>query len=127
MLAHELRRLNYIIVEGKIHKIVSIDENKIGTKRHDQISDFPIYKNYLDASWVEPIPLTEEMLLKCGFVKDITSIKLSCNNINLNIRYDSNSIRIGFGDYYRLKHIKYLHQLQNLYFALTNEELQIEL
>ena len=75
-------------------------------------------KNY------KPIPITEEILLKCGFERHITidiypTFVLKMINVNDGIVYVCN---LGF-----LNHIKHLHQLQNLYFALTNEELKIEL
>jgi hypothetical protein len=82
---------------------------------------------------LQPIPLTEEWLLKFSFrnkVKEseyyIVIDKLSVSN-GLFICYDivDKSCSIGqlrhfshqFGEY------KYVHQLQNLYFTLTNEEL----
>lgn len=75
----------------------------------------------------EPIELTEEILLKCGFEKTIvnTMIKAWLNfSFYLTIRDD--------GDlFYEWKggniQVKYLHQLQNLYFSLHNKELEIEL
>lgn len=72
---------------------------------------------------IEPIPLTEEILLKCGFNfwGGITSY---CD------REDFWSIKMEDGrfeiEYVELE-IKHLHQLQNLYFALTGKELEIEL
>jgi len=68
----------------------------------------------------KPIPLTEEWLLRFGFesllsgagyVKNYTEI--GCNHNGLNI--------IASG----LK-IEFVHQLQNLYFALTGQELTIK-
>lgn len=79
----------------------------------------------------EPIPLTEEILLKCGFEKELDNSMVKNNvAIFLDKRFKTNlflkdnqenkwhSINIK---------IKYLHKLQNLYFALTNEELEINL
>lgn len=96
----------------------------------------------------DPIPLTSEILEKCGFYilhhmgilqptfgldndselffsfDDETPFCVyDCSKDN----YDEN---IEIGSFYtetHLHHIKYLHQLQNLYFALTGEELKIEL
>lgn len=61
-----------------------------------------------------PIPLTPEILEKCGFEK------CSCGGWKHGIhisKYDNGKL------YYKTVIIKYLHQLQNLYFALTGEEL----
>lgn len=71
----------------------------------------------------EPINLTEEWLLKFGFkrfpwglVKDNLLFKddLKCSYIIL---------QVGNGFEAKVKHV---HQLQNLYFALTNKELNYE-
>jgi hypothetical protein len=68
---------------------------------------------------VEPIPLTEEWLLKFGF--EIT------NNFQTKDRfqtYKKNDI-IWFEYGYIVIELKYVHQLQNLYFTLTGEELKL--
>lgn len=76
----------------------------------------------------QPIPLTEEILLKCGF------IKLDKEDYFYILQYDMN-LKIGEDlkliAWYDLAlnnvKIKYLHQLQNLYFALTGSELNVKL
>jgi hypothetical protein len=88
-------------------------------------TEFYLLKN----AWVgisnnlEPIPLTEEWLLKFGFVyhDDDGIITYSRDNIVIFQRY-----RLDF--YFELSNYKdaeleYVHQLQNLYYALTGEEL----
>ena len=80
----------------------------------------------------EPIPLTEEWLLKFGFdfsvdtwyLKGVAIWETECCDAKGNEE-------IGF--FYELRdvgmmdmNIKYVHQLQNLYFALTGEELKIK-
>jgi hypothetical protein len=71
----------------------------------------------------QPIPITEEWLLKFGFKKYITgdiypTFTKNMLNWNDGIFY---LIRYGF-----INHIKHVHQLQNLYFALTGIELTIK-
>lgn len=79
----------------------------------------------------EPIPLTEEWLLKFGF--EYSSFY---GNYKIKAGNYSNSIKLYEGEWcynnddsdagcYFVTTIKYVHQLQNLYFALTNEELTI--
>lgn len=68
-----------------------------------------------------PIPLTEEWLLKFGFERNILEAKH--NSI---IYYSENNIGIkGMLGTVKPSVCKYVHQLQNLYFALTGEELTI--
>ncbi len=76
----------------------------------------------------EPIPLTEEILLKCGFEYEGNSLLINIQGGE--ISYEYGCIYLGMGHYYQESNqleIKHLHQLQNLYFALTVEELNIEL
>jgi hypothetical protein len=74
------------------------------------------------------IPLTEEWLLKFGFYKDVefdNTFNLPFNVLNgfttISIDVRANVILL---DNLELT-IQYVHQLQNLYFALTNEELTL--
>lgn len=65
-----------------------------------------------------PIPLTEEWLLKMDFVnfgKRWTHSKLSLDIIQ----------GVGFYMQYVRLEINYVHTLQNLYFAITGEELNV--
>jgi len=89
----------------------------------------------LKSTWydIKPIPLTEEILLKCGFEKlgeTILFIDLECGSIYYNDELEK-GISISIGEYCSrgicFENIKYLHQLQNLTYALTNQELNIEL
>ncbi|OPC36155.1 hypothetical protein [Elizabethkingia miricola] len=80
--------------------------------------------NATDIEYLEPISLTEEWLLKFGFEK---SESLSnCTKITNGYKFDFAGGEVLYLDSIRLKHIKYVHQLQNLYFALTGEELTIK-
>ena len=67
----------------------------------------------------EPIPLSEEWLLKAGFelVNKIGAIKRLRKNQLFQIRMIENEI------FYEHKRLDFVHELQNLYFALTCEEL----
>jgi hypothetical protein len=112
MKANELRIGNYILLQGvtKPTQVWIIDTTEQSTRTK-----------------ASPIPLTEEWLLKFGF-----EIKL--DNFNWNAGIGINEIgdfklalrhTDNFGWFYksRCTPIKYVHQLQNLYFALTGEEL----
>jgi len=75
-----------------------------------------------ERSWCKPIPLTEDILLKCGFEKDGTTYH---NQIAIYHIYDNFTYNVNYFEHDNLIEIIYLHQLQNLYFALTNIELEI--
>lgn len=80
---------------------------------------------------IEPILLTEEWLLRFGFEKDYNSWILKINGGRIAIipqaDYYNFAIWSGLGmhdDYAFISQIKFVHQLQNLYFALTGNELK---
>ncbi len=88
--------------------------------------DFELMELSPDSNDYHPIPLTEEWLLKLGFVKrgiyyhfphhDIFKLEQYKKKNAYWLRYHSESI-----DCVR---INYVHSLQNLYFALTGMELE---
>ena len=97
-----------------IHNLVSLSEN--------------------DKEWeFLPILLTPEILEKCGFKTN----KLKNLFKRVSKKTEGMKSEVHLHDYYEEKKyyyllgsniiITHLHQLQNLYFALTNEELIIEL
>lgn len=75
----------------------------------------------------EPIPLTEEWLLKCGFYyTDDDNVFLALpvfKNFELNSDKSNDFSTVSFRINNNLKEIEYVNQLQNLYFSLTGEEL----
>lgn len=81
-----------------------------------------------NCNYIKPIPLTEEWLLKFGFNKEPDkSFTKRDIAIFLDKRFSSNLfMQENQGDFtwfsYECK-IEYVHQVQNLYFALTGEEL----
>jgi hypothetical protein len=92
-------------------------------------SKFPLK----DGWGIEPIPLTEEWLLRLGFKKRVTighSVQyfIGINPVTQDWLFDivwQDSQEFPF---YRNGHFKiqHIHQLQNLYFALTGGELTIK-
>jgi len=136
MQANELRlgNLIYSPIEKEIVKLVAIEQGNrpitLGKMGTSSFSGFDC---------LEPIPLTEEWLLKLGF--QIRDKKYSLNYGGESMRFAilENDIRNPFilyfhgrfgynlnegrknGDYC----IEYVHELQNLYFALTKKELEI--
>lgn len=76
-----------------------------------------------------PIPLTPKILEKCGWVenKEMMFTFILPNGYFTCIPQPSaNAFIIKYKNDHIAK-IKYLHQLQNLYFALTGEELEVKL
>lgn len=74
----------------------------------------------------DPIPLTEEWLLKFGFecLDSRRYQKKYRRNYSIDGFMTSESFMVGLGS--ALTKLEYVHQLQNLYFALTGEELVVK-
>ena len=88
------------------------------------------YPNVLFESEIYPIKLTEEILLKCWFKYESNHdwYELNVNNITLSINCDGEAYYYDDEEFmwvHILKTTEYLHHLQNLYFALTGQELDI--
>jgi len=117
MKANELRIGNLVYLNDKQkvweildgHEIDEINENKT----------------------VEPINLIEEWLLKFGFIKNQNVFWISISSIKAEIhieQYSKEFVTIVRSDFSELIlcPVKYVHQLQNLYFALTGKELEVK-
>lgn len=85
----------------------------------------------------DPIPLTKEILLKCGFTiggeggilnQDLLGISLPIDSAVNGILQDKsgNIVIVGSEFKYTEPKIEYLHQLQNFWFTNTNQELPIK-
>jgi len=80
-----------------------------------------------------PIPLNDKWLLNFGFEVDDINWEYWKELDKFSLMYDARSCVVYINDGYGYEGasipntIKYVHQLQNLYFALTNEELTLKL
>jgi hypothetical protein len=109
------------------------EELRIGNWVKDENGPYQIKGEHLDEdnfptiqTW--EIPLTEEWLLKFGFVKQMVwtfSIPL-VGNLEMIYYLGEKGWSIGNQSYSSFSNLKYVHQLQNLYFALTGKELTIK-
>ena len=130
MNANELRIGNLIQKNDEICEVSSIhSDSTIRIFNDDKTDTFGCFALRI----FNPIPLTEELLLNFGFEKDDVFDKIFTYLPLHDLCMDKLSFRKseGFICYYGikyrtlLKHIQYVHQLQNLYFALTGEELVV--
>jgi hypothetical protein len=76
---------------------------------------------------ISPIPVTEKFLIKLGFKKSDFYEKGKVKEYELGdfLVYTYDEIEVYFGALVEVK-LKYVHQLQNFYFALTGIELVLE-
>jgi hypothetical protein len=145
MKANELRIGNYVCVTEKHPLKVKIINDSDGIM--STVSDNSIFITTASLLAYKPIPLTEEWLLKFGFKKNIEdewdeSLTVDVDNpvFLYNWTYNISDVFSFYSDfcYSETKtelcfefestgvNIKYIHQLQNIYHALTGEELTIK-
>ena len=133
MKANELRIGNWIKYEDKLVQVVQLSSLMILCQRDE--NQFLVN---CAPKVFQPIELTEEVLVKIGFGKRNDCYTLSNEYIFFVYYKDSFKQELlasvkRKGKYYyntnELKNydIKYLHQLQNAYYCLTGQELNIEL
>ena len=115
MKAIELRIGNLVTIDGNVVEIYEIAHGVI------EIANGMEPYSIND---IEPIPLTKEWLVKFGFEKpsyswngDIFHLsEWGQSPLNWCVAMNKNGAML-------VQKLKYVHQLQNLYYALTNQEL----
>ena len=93
-------------------------------RRRLTLEDFA--REYRDQDFfnqLRPIYFTDEVLEKCGFENKDREYKLPY--FHPRCYFDGGKLFVEFGEY--STSLKYLHQLQNLYFAHMDKELKVEL
>ena len=124
MKANELRIGNYIEFDSSVRTLVKEDEQGFIEVRSIGESGVNEWSDYGASGCVsnpKPIPLTEEWLIKFGFEKQ-NAMFYEFNKHQIRLIGDEVPYWI---DSSYITNIKHVHQLQNLYFALTGEELKI--
>lgn len=120
--AHEVRIGNIVMWNGKPTKLSALHI-------------YTMFDAQDEAEEGSPIQITPEILKKAGFVStgsgDDFHNGILWNTPNENYKYCEDGYIVDncgyYGHYCDIGDVSYLHQLQNLYFALTGEELTIAL
>lgn len=139
--ANELRIGNWITEEilGRVEIATVAPNQVIVLVNHMDVDRKESKKNItLALSEIKGIPLTAELLEKAGFILTDDGIspyhKLVLNrteaisiedDFSFGLNAENENSKMGFASHPDL--VKYVHQLQNLYFALTGTELTINL
>ena len=112
--------------KGAEHKICQITGTKIEADNTQKIR-IDYTEQWYDLFSFEPIPLTEEWLLRFGFIrKYVSHTPYILNDISI-YPTDANFYNIVYYKGVKIDDIifKSVSQLQNLYFSLTNNELKL--
>lgn len=125
MKTNELRIGNYVNIEGDVVKVKEIYEKSIYYANGE-------YESYATEDFIQPIELTEEVLVKIGFEKFVKSFRMELSGCRLD--YFINKTLYIYKKHTNCCLIKdleikceYVHQLQNAYFLLTGQELEVKL
>jgi hypothetical protein len=112
------------IEELRIGNYVTITPHKENDVMKIDCEDFKNLLEFKTFDRLKPIPLTEKWLLKLGFkeTKEDKEIKWFVKN---RLEIVIGEVNFTVYDHLVLKHIKSVHELQNLHYALTKKELTL--
>lgn len=113
----ELRLGNLVEYDGLPCKVKLIEESGLAVLFEDG-EDI-----WIDIWQFCPIPITEKWLLKFGFEKG-EFLKNCWDNDELSISLENGVVVFGLMN--SVVEMRYVHQLQNLYYCLTGKELTYE-
>ena len=129
----ELRINNIVLARGAQSVVKSIDETHVGyskSKHGKWIKRETLTEERVPITLIKPIQLTEEWLVKLGFKQmyflgaKINYYVKSCiiySIIDRHVEYKNGNINC------IIRKCEHVHDLQNLYFAITGEELTLKI
>ena len=119
MKTKELRIGNYVYLPINNNEYFQIEQ---GDFCSNNIADYSV------AEFCQPIPLTEEWLFKFGAEKvtydDGSGYYLALRHKDFSVFYEE-GVGVYLDIYEVIIKLEYVHKLQNIWYALTNEELKI--
>ena len=132
---NEFKINNHVILAhggDKKAKVIGLDKKKLFLETTFNGEVVEIHASYAD---VKPIELTIKKLEKLGFAynastntatlenKYVGILSISMEDFSVCIADNARSFEVGECAYCPYTFIKYMHQLQNLYYSLTHREL----
>lgn len=102
---------------GNIVEMLFVGPDPYWSWSYFNVSDYDGIQKYPHI--YRPIPLTEEWMVRFGFIGGMKGGIALGSKFDINF-YDSMGICV------KTIYVEYVHQLQNLYFELTNEELELK-
>lgn len=125
---NELRLGNYVSQLGAVCQVVAVSAKINDSVYISQLGD--TRSEGFTPESIDPIPLSDEWLAKFGFDDDgfrqYTLLNWGVKVVESLASKGSWIIYQGFlRQFQEIAEVQYIHQLQNLYFALTGEELKL--
>jgi hypothetical protein len=126
MKASELRVGSLVEYKGVVYPIYGLSEEA------PFLDTIEFGSGVLEWKDINPVPITEDWLLRFGFNYDANDdwyvldcgTGVSFSHIIDGLTHYFSSLEMVWADV--LQEIKYVHQFQNLHFALTGEELEVK-
>lgn len=103
-----------------IYKAVSVGHFDLEAIEHTLIPAQMRVWNVFKYKQLWPIEITENWLVNLGFEKNITDWNIIWTKKEFGLSFEDNKYEFAYSI---SKEVKYIHELQNLYFAITGEEL----
>ena len=129
----ELRIGNLVSFRGRMATVYQVSRSEISIMYKGYIKEIDeVCRSTVSIKDIEPVRITEEILIKSGFYKDEDSIRFYIKHVmNSSIcafrvllsntgLYFPNTSNVEWG-----VNVTGVHQLQNLYFAITGQELSV--
>lgn len=133
----ELMIGNTVNYQYEAYEVWSIINNSTATNEHYCVDldskSADKHLKAIDVNLISPIPLTEDILIRCGFENDIVfeGMVLDCENgcsigisTSENVCYFRGNIEPYLVDI--VPEIAYLHKLQNLVKLLCNQKIELK-
>jgi hypothetical protein len=123
----DLRIGNWVKYEDKLVQVVQLSSLMILCQRDE--NQFLVN---CAPEIFQPIELTEDVLVKLGFEGEMYEFCLLADDFNITVNLIENRVDISFFGNCEAElcikyNVKYLHQLQNAYYCLTNQEMEVKL
>jgi hypothetical protein len=126
----DLRIGNLLYADNEVVVVVAIDGK--------EENDFDIYvgnghgnviKVKPSSMEVSPIPLADDYVVQLGIFNEFGKLKFATKDDNYTLRRQNGHVVLYDGQNSSMIHfweVKYLHRLQNLYYVLAKEELDVK-
>ena len=129
MKATELRIGNLVSFGGRMATVYQINRSEVSIMYKGYIKEIDeVRRSTVSINDIEPVRITEEILLKYGFYKDGGSIRFYIKHV-MNSSICTFRVLLSNAGLYFTSNVEWgvnmtgVHQLQNLYFAITGQEL----
>jgi hypothetical protein len=118
----QLRIGNLVEIENhtKVCEVIEIKEKSLRVS-YIRSDNGMVHNPIIEIDRIKPIPLTEKILISLGGILDWEDDTYVFGNFAVSVNKKSEALMFLKNE--QIAEFNYLHQFQNLFFALTNQEL----